>query len=172
MPNASEGPIVVFDNSVPALNLAFAQILERLDRSRGLRGATAIYDRTEVGGPVQDTEAVRLMDLPSEHPSSPLFWLLTMPMSDTDPEIQQLLAQLWPWLLLAVQMLRRMPPGRLTDNTAGTADDTLAAVPDPADAPGTADILRDDLVANLLPVLRNNLADLTAKVNLLIETMG
>lgn len=53
----------------------------------------------------------------------------------------------------------------LTDNSGGTANDTIQALPDPADAPATADALRDDLVANLIPALRNDIADLTAKVN-------
>lgn len=53
----------------------------------------------------------------------------------------------------------------LTDNTSGTANDTLQAIPDPADAPATADALRDDLVANALPAIRNDFADLAAKVN-------
>lgn len=51
---------------------------------------------------------------------------------------------------------------------AGTASDVMEAIDDPADAPGTADALRDDLVANALPAIRNNLADLAAKVNALI----
>lgn len=59
----------------------------------------------------------------------------------------------------------------LTDSSAGTADDTVQALTDPADAPGTADILREDLVANLIPELRNNLADLAAKVNAIIEIL-
>lgn len=62
--------------------------------------------------------------------------------------------------------------GALTDNTAGTANETLQALTDPADAPGTADALRDDLVANLIPELRNNLADLAAKINALIIHMN
>jgi hypothetical protein len=45
------------------------------------------------------------------------------------------------------------------------ADNTVANPPNPADAPASADSLRDDLVANVLPVLRNDLADLTAKLN-------
>lgn len=53
----------------------------------------------------------------------------------------------------------------LTDNTSGTANDTLVALSDPADTPASADALRDDLVANLIPELRDNLADLAAKVN-------
>lgn len=53
----------------------------------------------------------------------------------------------------------------LTDNTGGTANDTLQAIPDPADTPLTADALRDDIAANILPAIRNDLADLTAKVN-------
>ncbi len=53
----------------------------------------------------------------------------------------------------------------LTDNTGGTANDTLQAIPDPADSPATADALRDDIVSNVLPSIRNDLADLAAKVN-------
>lgn len=48
---------------------------------------------------------------------------------------------------------------------AGTANDTLQACPDPTDTPATADALRDDIVANLLPPVRNNFADLATKVN-------
>ena len=59
----------------------------------------------------------------------------------------------------------------LTDNSAGTADNTIAALPDPTDTPATADILRDDLVATLYPALRNNIADLTAKVNAIIAAL-
>lgn len=55
----------------------------------------------------------------------------------------------------------------LTDNTAGTANTTLQAMPDPTDTPADADALRDDLVANLLPAIRNNFADLTAAINAL-----
>jgi len=54
----------------------------------------------------------------------------------------------------------------LVDNSGGTANDTIQALTDPADAPATADALRDDLVANLIPELRNNFADLAAKSNL------
>jgi hypothetical protein len=53
----------------------------------------------------------------------------------------------------------------LTDNSAGTANNTIQALPDPTDTPATADALRDDLVAVLIPALRNNFADLAAKVN-------
>ncbi len=53
----------------------------------------------------------------------------------------------------------------LTDNSGGAGNDTVQALTDPADAPATADTLRDDLVANLIPELRNNYADLAAKVN-------
>lgn len=59
----------------------------------------------------------------------------------------------------------------LTDSTAGTANNTLQALPDPADTPATADALRDDLVANLIPALRNNYADLGAKVNAILAVL-
>lgn len=57
----------------------------------------------------------------------------------------------------------------LIDNTAGTVSDTLAAIPDPADAPVDADFLREDLVANTLPPLRNALASLVAKLNAILD---
>jgi hypothetical protein len=59
----------------------------------------------------------------------------------------------------------------LTDNSAGTANDTIQALPDPTDTPATADILRDDLVAVFIPALRNNIADLTAKINTIITAL-
>jgi hypothetical protein len=55
----------------------------------------------------------------------------------------------------------------LTDNSGGTATTTVQALTDPTDTPITADALRDDLVANLIPELRNNFADLVAQVNAL-----
>ena len=55
----------------------------------------------------------------------------------------------------------------LTDNSAGTANTTVEALPDPADTPASADALRDDIVTNLLPALRNNFADIVAQINAL-----
>lgn len=55
----------------------------------------------------------------------------------------------------------------LTDSTAGTAGSTLVALTDPTDAPGSADILREDLVAVHWPILRNWAASLAAKFNAL-----
>lgn len=59
----------------------------------------------------------------------------------------------------------------LTDSTGGTANDTVQALTNPADLPATADALRDDLVANLIPELRNNYADLAAKVNTILTAL-
>ena len=61
----------------------------------------------------------------------------------------------------------------LTDNSGGTASvtDTLVAMPNPADTPASADALRDDLVANTLPPLRNNIATLTARLQSITEVM-
>lgn len=56
----------------------------------------------------------------------------------------------------------------LTDNSAGTANTTVQAMADPTDTPATADALRDDIVANLLPAIRNNVADLALAINNLI----
>jgi hypothetical protein len=59
----------------------------------------------------------------------------------------------------------------LTDNSGGTPNDTVQALSDPADLPSTADALRDDLVANLIPELRNNIADLTSKINTILDKL-
>lgn len=53
----------------------------------------------------------------------------------------------------------------LTDAVSGTSGTTLAAIPDPADSPLTADALRDDLVANVLTKIRNALSTLLAEHN-------
>lgn len=55
--------------------------------------------------------------------------------------------------------------GALTDNIAGTVNTTLDAIPNPADAPATADALRDDLVANALPQIRDALSTLASQIN-------
>jgi hypothetical protein len=51
------------------------------------------------------------------------------------------------------------------------ADSTMVAIPAPADAPATADALRDDLVANALPAIRDNFEELAAKVNTILARM-
>lgn len=55
----------------------------------------------------------------------------------------------------------------LTDNTGGAANTVVEALPVPADSPASADALRDDLAANLLPALQNDFSDLVARVNAL-----
>lgn len=59
----------------------------------------------------------------------------------------------------------------LDDSTGGTASDegALAAIPDPADTPASADALRDDLVANTLPAIRDALATLAATLNRVLQ---
>lgn len=53
----------------------------------------------------------------------------------------------------------------LTDNIGGTDNDTLDAIPDPMDGPLNADTLRDDLVANTLPEIRDALTTMSVKLN-------
>jgi hypothetical protein len=160
MPNESEGPILVFDNSVLALNLAFAQVLERLDAGRGLRGASQIYDRTSVGGPVAQADAVRLQDLPSERPSNALYHILSQRASFTGPVVRPVsltnnTGGVVSNILAAVGGLVA-----LTDSSGGVADDTIAAITQVANV-GSAD---------LAPV-QNAIADLAAKVNALIADL-
>lgn len=191
MPNTSEGPITVFDNSVPAINLALSQILERLDSIKGLRGNPTIHAATSVGAPSEQEQAVRLQDLPTDNPAEELFWLLrgqamgagvapTVLTDSTGGTASSTLAAVGGITALtdntggtANDTLTALGGiAALTDNSGGTANDTVQALTDPADTPLTADDLRDDLVANLIPELRNNYADLAAKVNALIADMN
>jgi hypothetical protein len=63
-------------------------------------------------------------------------------------------------------------PTPLIDNSGGTASGTtVVAMPDPADTPATADALRDDLVANFIPPLRDNIATLTNVIAVIINNL-
>jgi hypothetical protein len=55
-------------------------------------------------------------------------------------------------------------PTNMTDSTSGTASATWVAMADPTDTPATADALRDDLVANLIPKIRDNFASTAAEI--------
>lgn len=59
----------------------------------------------------------------------------------------------------------------LNDQSGGAANNTLQEVPDPPDLPLTADALRDSLVVTVLPAIRNNEADLAAKLNEVIAAL-
>lgn len=54
--------------------------------------------------------------------------------------------------------------GAITDNIGGIINNILDAIPDPADSPVDADALRDDLVANTLPEIRNALSTIAARL--------
>lgn len=60
----------------------------------------------------------------------------------------------------------------VTTALAGAASDgTVNAIPDPADAPGTADALRDDLVANTIPKVRDALQEVADKQTAIIAAL-
>lgn len=62
-------------------------------------------------------------------------------------------------------------PTKITDSTSGSASSTLAAIPAPTDSPADADALRDDINTNILPVIRDALATLAAKVNYILDAI-
>lgn len=66
-----------------------------------------------------------------------------------------------------------VPQSTLVDlgGTLGTANDTLVVMPTLADAPATADALRDDLHTNWKAALDNNFADVQTKVNAIISAL-
>jgi hypothetical protein len=62
-------------------------------------------------------------------------------------------------------------PAALTNNTGGTADSTVAALV-ALTATATVTALRDEINSALLPVLRNNYADLTVESNALRSALA
>lgn len=62
-------------------------------------------------------------------------------------------------------------PGTGTEQAAITNASVAHSVTDPADAPGTADILRDDLVANAIPDVEAALNALGVKVNSILAAL-
>lgn len=54
---------------------------------------------------------------------------------------------------------------------AAIANSTPATIINPADSPSTADILRDDLVANTIPSIQSDFTTLAAKVNLILAAL-
>lgn len=60
MPNEQGGAIQVLDSSVAAINQALAQVLERIDDLKGLRGPVTIHDRVGVTAPIDPADAVNL----------------------------------------------------------------------------------------------------------------
>ncbi len=63
-------------------------------------------------------------------------------------------------------------PAALTDSSSGTDDGTIEALPNPTDAPASADALREDLVAVHWPILRNWAASFSARINSLAAGMS
>ena len=56
----------------------------------------------------------------------------------------------------------------LTDSTGGAANNTLTTLSALTDSPASADALRDELTTLWLPEIENNLADLAAKINVIL----
>lgn len=73
------------------------------------------------------------------------------------------------WLVIPVEAATE---AAITDNSGGTSGgNTIAAITNPADAPATADALRDDLVANTIPQIKNAVATIAAKYNSLLAKL-
>lgn len=58
--NRTLGPIQVHSLDVSSLNLAFAEIQNRLDAIKGLRGRSEVWDRVRADNPSVDSDAVTL----------------------------------------------------------------------------------------------------------------
>jgi hypothetical protein len=58
MPNESLGPVQVFSADVASINLALAEMQERMDHLKGLRGRTEIWDRARADNPRERQDVV------------------------------------------------------------------------------------------------------------------
>lgn len=178
MPNLSEGPIQLFDNSVTSINFALAQVLERFDISKGLRGEPTIYAATTVGAPGAQQQAARLADLPTEDPTSELLWLLLPKPGSAGARPADLVDGTGGTANNTLTALGGITV--LTDNTGGAApDNTLQVIPAAAgDGGGLAMVSAANAVATVasvntaLTAIANDLADLAAKVNTLVNDMN
>ncbi len=56
--NLTAGPIQVLRADVASINLAFLQILERLDEDEGLRGRVEVWDRQRVDDPTERSDSL------------------------------------------------------------------------------------------------------------------
>ncbi len=172
--NLSEGPVQVFSDDVMAINDALRQLCERMDHIKGLRGRVLAYDRVRGDDPTEQQDAVTLGAGPSSFVT--LANAQTVAGEKTFSSKQTFAGE--------VQMTAALnhdgstvgffgtTPGiqgtayaDRTDSTGGVAGTAGGPLTDPTDAPATADALRDDLVANLIPNLRDSLATLTTAVN-------
>lgn len=61
--NLTLGALQVHDNSVLSINLALAEVLERIDQLKGLRGRSEVWDRMQISSPSVATDAVDLGSL-------------------------------------------------------------------------------------------------------------
>ena len=61
--NLSMGPVQILSLDVASLNLAFAELQNRLDALKGLRGRAEVWDRVRVESPTQAADAVDLGSL-------------------------------------------------------------------------------------------------------------
>jgi len=59
----------------------------------------------------------------------------------------------------------------VTGTAGGATNGAMEAIADPADAPATADALRDDLVANALPSIRNNIDEVRILANKAMDVL-
>ena len=163
MANATLGPVFVAALTVHDLNFALQSLVDRIDVLAGLRGAVTIRDRVAVTDPTAAADAVTLgmlTDLTTGY--------VDLPSAQTITGAKRFDGGLGIGVAPATTQTAIVS---LTDNSAGTANDTVQALTNPTDTPLTADALRDNLVAVLIPELRNNFADLAAKVNSILAVL-
>jgi len=164
--NLTLGPVQVFSNDVSEINLALRLLSERMDELKGLRGRSLIFDRVRVDDAEENKDALNQIPGKAALPASVAYEdeanIFTVTQTIAAPLVH---TGTTAGFYSAAAVVQATASANLTDSSGGTANDTVQALTNPADAPATADILRDDLVANLIPELRNNYADLAAKAN-------
>lgn len=179
--NLTRGAFQVYSNSPVEINLILRRIRDELDEIQGLRGRAEIFDRTRVSDPTEASDALtqgaaKLTNNVTVDGTQTITGAKTFSAKavfSAEVELDGALNHdgTTVGLYNTTPVVQATASADLTDNSGGTANNTVQALTDPADTPATADVLRDDLVANLIPELRNNFADLTAKVNKALQVI-
>jgi hypothetical protein len=132
--NLSKGPIQIFDNSVASINLAFIELLNRLDDLFGLRGRVMISDRIRADDPTVDQDVVTLGTLNEmmeglEGLTSPYAWLGRQSVGLDALQADEVLALLVPFMAVLRGAQDTLPFASSAETSTGT-EPWLLVTPD------------------------------------------
>lgn len=182
--NLSDGQLMIHTLDLAEINQALLSIQERQDKSRGLRGRAAVFDRLRVDDDTEDEDAVNRRSAASRSQDAVGNILAN---SDTinltyDDSVPEIIAEATSLVYLSDGTIALAGPLNHDGATVGFFGATPAAqvavltdastahnITDPTDSPASADALRDNLVATTIPSIEAALDALGTKINSLID---